>query len=52
VALMGAFAAIRLGQFNPVAFDPIDGPDRNAIRANDFHAFFNVAELNHSRFLL
>src|SRR4051812_1479901 len=47
VALMGAFTAVRLGQFDPIAFDAIDRADMGAIRADDFGVFLDLRYIYH-----
>jgi len=39
VTLVTSLAAVLLGQLDPVAIDPIDRADVNAIGADDFHMF-------------
>jgi hypothetical protein len=48
MASVPTFATISLGQFDAVPFDPIDGADMDAVRANYFHMLFNTAHSGHS----
>jgi hypothetical protein len=49
MAFVPTLATVSLGQFDAVLFDPIDGADMDAIRANYFHMLFNTAHSGHSR---
>jgi hypothetical protein len=49
MAFVPTLAAVSLSQFDAVLFDPIDGADMDAIRANYFHMLFNSAHSGHSR---
>jgi hypothetical protein len=46
VALVPAFAAIRLCQIDATVLDTIDRADMSAVRADDFHVLF-YAGLSH-----
>ncbi len=46
MALVLALTAIRLSQFDPLAVDLIDGPNVNAIGADDFHMLFDFTHFN------
>jgi hypothetical protein len=42
MTLVLALAAIGFGKLDAIAFYPIDGADVNAVRADDFHVFFDI----------
>jgi len=46
VSLMPALAAIGFGQLDLAVFNPVDGADMHAVRADHFHVFFDVVHLN------
>jgi hypothetical protein len=48
VAFVPTFATVSLGQFDAVIFDPVDGADMDAVRANYFHMLFDAAHIGHS----
>jgi hypothetical protein len=48
VAFVPTLATVSLGQFDAVIFDPIDGADMDAVRANYFHMLFDAAHSGHS----
>src|ERR1700753_481712 len=43
--LVRAFATVLLRQLDPVAFDLVDGPDMDAIRADDLHVLFDACHV-------
>jgi uncharacterized protein involved in copper resistance len=47
VALVSAEAAVRLGQLDPVAFDMVDGADRDAVGADHLHMLANIVKAAH-----
>src|SRR6476646_7767325 len=49
MAFVPTLAAVSLSQFDAVLFDPIDGADMNAVRANYFHMLFNTAQSGHNQ---
>jgi hypothetical protein len=42
MALVRAFAAVFFGKFDAAAFYLVDGTHVNAVRADDFHVFFDI----------
>jgi hypothetical protein len=44
-------SAVRANQLDPIAFDPIDGPEMDPVRTDDFHMFANVFEAAHNLLL-
>ena len=48
MASVPTLATVSLGQFDAVLFDPIDGADMDAVRANYFHMLFDTAHDGHS----
>src|SRR4029079_11322791 len=44
MAFVPTLATVSRSQFDAVLFDPIDGADMNAVRANYFHMLFNTAQ--------
>src|SRR6188474_1067269 len=48
MAFVPTLATVSLGQFDAVLFDPIDGADMDAVRANYFHMLFDTAHDGHS----
>jgi hypothetical protein len=48
MAFVPTLPTVSLGQFDAVLFDPIDGADMDAIRANHFHMLLNAAHNGHS----
>src|SRR6476660_10515114 len=49
MAFVPTLTTASLGQFDAVLFDPIDGADVNAVRANYFHMLSNTAHSGHSQ---
>src|SRR6185312_447063 len=47
MAFVPTLPTVSLGQFDAVLFDPIDGADMDAIRANYFHMLLNAAHNGH-----
>ena len=47
MALVGALAAVGLGQLDPLALDLVDGADMDAVGADDFHMLANFAGVGH-----
>ena len=43
MALVSAFAAVRLCQLDPAALDPVDRSDVNAIGSNDVHVLLDLS---------
>ena len=48
MAFVPTLATVSLGQFDAVLFDPVDGADMDAVRANYFHMLLNAAHNGHS----
>jgi hypothetical protein len=46
MAFVFALTAVSLGQFDPLTFNLIDGPDVNAIGADYFHMLFDFGHSN------
>src|SRR6266849_5802172 len=49
VALVTSLAAIGLGELDPAVFNPIDGSDVNAVRADHFHVLLYFVSPHSSR---
>jgi hypothetical protein len=43
---MGTFAAVLLGQLDPVTLDLVDGADVNAVGSDYVHVFFDFGHFN------
>lgn len=50
MAFVPTHAAVGLGQLDPVALDLVDGAEMNAVGADHFHMFANLAGLGHGEF--
>src|SRR5262249_6486803 len=48
MASVPTLATVSLGQFDAILFDPVDGADMDAVRANHFHMLFDTAHDGHS----
>jgi hypothetical protein len=52
VQTIRTLATISLGQFDAIVFEPIDGADMDAVRPNNFHMLFDLANSGHTDVLI